>query len=129
LNARLGYAAATGIVLAVEVFIALFVRDGFVRPYVGDVLAVILVYLALRTATSLRVAPAAAAALGIAFAVELGQLVNLLDMLGLRGNRVARVILGSGFDPADLLAYAAGALCAVLVERARTGVAFRALRR
>ena len=36
------------ILFFVELFIALFVRDRFIRPYFGDVLVVILVYTAVR---------------------------------------------------------------------------------
>ena len=35
-------------VLAVEVFIALYVHDSFVRPYLGDVLVVVVIYFFLR---------------------------------------------------------------------------------
>jgi hypothetical protein len=45
---RPAYALAALIIFAIEVCIALFVHDGFIRPYVGDVLAVALVYAALR---------------------------------------------------------------------------------
>lgn len=114
-----GYALAAAALFAVEICIALFVRDGFVRPYLGDVLAVILVYAGVRAVTTLRVVPAVLVALGVAFAVELGQLVGILDMLGLRSNAIARVVLGSGFELKDLLAYLAGAAIVLAVERLR----------
>ena len=38
---RPGHALAAVILLVVEVLIALSVRDRFVRPYLGDVLAVV----------------------------------------------------------------------------------------
>ncbi len=50
-----GYAALTALLLAIEVVIALFVHDAIVRPYVGDALAVILVYTGLRAVTRLPV--------------------------------------------------------------------------
>lgn len=94
-------------------------RDRFVRPYLGDVLAVILVYAGLRAVLGVSVGQAVAAALVIAFAVELGQLIGILDMLGLRGNAVARVVLGAGFEVKDLIAYLAGAGIVLLAERLR----------
>ena len=42
--------------------IALFVRDAFIRPYIGDVLAVALVYTALRAIVPLTMIPAIATA-------------------------------------------------------------------
>ena len=105
--------------LAVEVLIALFVRDEFVRPYLGDVLAVAFLYAALRAATPLGRAPALGLTLAIALGVEIAQALNLLDAIGLRDNAVARTVLGGVFDWADLGAYAAGALLVAVVERLR----------
>jgi hypothetical protein len=116
---RPGYALATLALFAVEICIALFVRDAFVRPYGGDVLAVALVYCGLRAVTRLSVRGAVAVAFGIAVLVELGQLIGLLDLLGLRGNGVARVVLGGSFEWQDFAAYGAGALAVLLIERWR----------
>lgn len=113
------YAAMTLVLLLTEIAIALFVRDAIVRPYVGDALAVVLVYAGLRTITRLGVVPATSLALLTAFVIEFGQYFRLLDHIGLAGNRRARIILGSGFDPRDFLAYAAGAITILLVERYR----------
>ena len=48
---RLISAAIFAAVLGAEILIALFVHDSFVRPYVGDVLAVVCVYFLLRIIT------------------------------------------------------------------------------
>jgi hypothetical protein len=116
---RRSYTVATLVVFTIEVIIALFVRDRFIRPYIGDVLAVGLVYLALRAVTPLRVAPALFSTLLIAFAIELGQLFDLLGALGLRHNQVARIVLGGSFDLHDFAAYATGAVCVLAVEIVR----------
>jgi hypothetical protein len=118
---RRRYAAAAFAVLLVELFIALVVRDRVVRPYLGDSLAVILVYLALRAMLPLSVRAASGLAFAIACAVELGQLVHLVDRLGLGGNRAARVVLGTGFDPTDFLAYGGGAILVLVIEHLRRG--------
>ncbi|MFA6113222.1 MAG: DUF2809 domain-containing protein [Sphingomonas sp.] len=110
------YAAAGVALLMVEIAIALFVHDAVVRPFIGDGLAVMLVYCALRAVTPLGVGAAVAAALATAFAIEFGQLVGVLDLLGLRANRLAAVLLGTGFDPMDFVAYAGGALCVLAAE-------------
>ena len=112
----LSYLIAALAIFTIEVLIALFVRDAFIRPYIGDVLAVALVYTALRAVTPLGLWPAMILTLAIALAVELGQLFNLLDAAGLRGSQVARIVLGGSFDPADLAAYLAGAVLVVLAE-------------
>lgn len=116
---RPGYALAAILVFLIEVAIALWVRDRFVRPYLGDVLAVILVHLALRALTTLRPVPAALTALAVGVAVEIGQAAGLLNLLGLADNQVARVVLGTSFSVNDLVCYAAGAVIALLAEQAR----------
>jgi hypothetical protein len=111
------YAVAALFIFLVEVGIALFVRDDFVRPYAGDVLAVMLVCTALRAITPLRLGSALAVTLAIALVIELAQAANLLGALGLADNALARTVLGGSFDWFDLLAYGAGAVVIVVVER------------
>ena len=82
-------------------------------------LAVVLVYLVLRAATPLRTLAATLLAVGVAFAIEFGQLFDLLHRLGLAHFRIARVVLGSSFDVADLLAYVVGGAAIVAVETIR----------
>jgi hypothetical protein len=60
----------------------------------------------------------AAAALAFCFAVEASQLYHAPALDALRGTTVGRLVLGSGFDPRDLVAYAAGVLVACAAERA-----------
>jgi len=98
------------------------VHDDLVRPYLGDSLAVVLVYLSLRAVIPWRVLPALVAALLFAVAVELGQLFHLIDVVGLRGNRLAGFVLGGYFDVRDLACYALGAACALAVESAPKAV-------
>ncbi len=112
-----GYALAAVTLFAIEVVIALYVRDRFVRPYLGDVLAVLLVYCGLRAVLRIGIATAALMAFGVAVLVELGQLIGILDLLGWRGSALARTVLGTGFDWKDLGAYAVGAFIAVAIEK------------
>ncbi|MEZ5961025.1 MAG: DUF2809 domain-containing protein [Hyphomonadaceae bacterium] len=114
---RRGIYGATAIALfAIEVLIALFVRDDFVRPYVGDVLAVAFVYASLRALTPLGFAKAIALTLAVALGVEVSQALGLLGFLGLADNQLARIVLGGVFDWHDLMAYAAGGAVVAAVE-------------
>lgn len=115
-RSRTVYLVAAIIIFAIEVLIALFVRDAFIRPYVGDVLAVALVYGVIRAASPLSRMQAAAASLAIAVAIEIVQALNLLDALGLRDNAFARTVLGGSFDWLDLAAYAAGAVISLAID-------------
>ncbi len=119
LSFRPGYALAALALFLVEVAIALWVKDRFIRPYGGDVLATILVYLALRAVTDLRVMPASLVALGLSFMVEGAQAFDLVARLGLADNVPARTILGTAFAVEDLLAYTAGALIVLVCEARR----------
>lgn len=92
---------------AVEVAIALFVRDAFVRPYLGDVLVVVVVYCFARSfLPAWRMLPAGVFL--FAAAIEVSQYFGLVARLGLQNNRVLAVMLGSTFDWADLLCYFCG---------------------
>lgn len=118
---RSTYLIAAVVLFGVEVAIALFVRDDFVRPYIGDVLAVALVYTALRALTPLSLRSALGITLAIAALIEVAQAAKLLSALGLGENRLARIVFGGSFDWLDLLAYAAGGIMIVLVELTGAG--------
>ncbi|MEI8601418.1 DUF2809 domain-containing protein [Shewanella sp. PP-Sp27a-2] len=110
-----------------EVLIALYAPAGFIRGFVGDVLVVILLFCMVRAVVPLAVNSVANskeegikrlfqtpwlafAVLLFAFAIEFGQYWGLVDKLGLGGNRLARIVIGSHFDPLDLVAYFVGYL-------------------
>ncbi len=119
LTFRPGYAIATLVVFLIEVVIALYVRDDFVRPYGGDILAVVFVYLGFRTITTMSVHVAAGAALGVAFLVEIAQALNIITLVGLADNQIARVVLGTSFAWGDIAAYIAGYVLILICERIR----------
>lgn len=110
------YLIAAIALFAIEVLIALFVRDDFIRPYVGDALAIGLVYATLRALTPLSFPQSLALTLAIALVIELAQAVGLLGALGLADNELARIVLGGVFDWHDLAAYAAGGVIIVAIE-------------
>ncbi len=63
------------ILLAIEVLIALFIHDSFVRPYVGDILAVTVVYFFLRIFIPEKYPWLPAAVFAFATAVEINDSV------------------------------------------------------
>jgi hypothetical protein len=101
----------------IEVFIALFVHDSFIRPYVGDYLVVILIYCFVRAfirASSLIVA---IGVLLFAYAIEVLQYFRIVDRLGLSDNVIAKTVIGYGFEWWDLLAYTLGVATVLILER------------
>jgi hypothetical protein len=109
------YAVLSVGLFAVEVFIALFVHDRLVRPFVGDMLVVILVFTLCRTVIKADYFGLALCVLIFSFAVEIAQYFNLISILGLQDSRLARTIIGSTFDFHDLIAYSAGALLICII--------------
>ena len=113
------YLAASLALLAVLVLIALFVRDAFVRPFLGDVLALVWLYLTARAFVARAPVVLATAALSVAYLLEFAQYLGAADALGLSAGSPLRVAIGSTFDPLDLLAYTLGWAGALAAERAR----------
>ncbi|MBO6517210.1 MAG: DUF2809 domain-containing protein [Bacteroidia bacterium] len=101
----------------VEVCIALFVHDSFVRPFVGDFLVVFLLYFLVRGGTRLPALYTAWLVLTVSFAIEIGQYFNLVGLLGLESYRWARIIIGTSFHWLDLVAYLAGVFVVYAVDR------------
>lgn len=114
-----GYLAAAFLLLAVEVYIAVAVHDRFVRPHLGDALVVILLHCLVAGVVDWPRPRIALGALCFAFAVELGQALRLVERLRLQDHRILRVVIGTDFDPGDLLAYAGGAALVLAVEGLR----------
>ena len=100
----------------IEVLIALYVKDDFVRPYVGDYLVVMLIYCAVRTFIKANPVKIAIAVLLFAYLIEILQYFRIVDRLGLSGNPVAKTVIGYGFEWWDMLAYTLGVLTILVVE-------------
>ena len=90
-----------------------------VRDVLGDALwAAMVVWWIAAIAPASRLPWRAAVALALCFAVEFSQLWHLPVLDALRRTTAGHLVLGSGFDPRDFAAYAAGVLAAVFLERA-----------
>jgi len=111
------YFALTLLLFVVEVIIALYVTDQFVRPYIGDLLVVILLYCFIRSFFLLPVLPLAAGVLIFSFVVEFLQAVHLVDILGLGKSTLARTLLGTLFSWYDLLSYGVGIALVLVFEK------------
>ncbi len=90
-----------------------------VRDVLGDALwAAMVVWGIAAVAPALARSWRAVGALAICVVIEFSQLVHSPALDALRRTTAGHLVLGSGFDPRDLAAYAAGVLAAVLLERA-----------
>ncbi|MBC7534982.1 MAG: DUF2809 domain-containing protein [Ferruginibacter sp.] len=111
------YFYITGIIFLIEILIAVFLKKGIIRYYIGDFLVVILIYSFLRSFFNLRVSTTAFMVLAFSYTVEILQYYNLVEMIGLQDYRLARIIIGTSFAWIDLIAYTLGILFVWVVEK------------
>ena len=113
---RLAFLAAALLILAIEIYIAICVKSGFVRNYAGDVLAVVLLYALMRAAFAAPPSNLALKIFAFAVALELAQYFGAVQILGVE-NKILKVIIGGTFDFTDLLCYAVGCVLASAYEK------------
>jgi hypothetical protein len=117
LTFNLKYFLPALILFITEVLIALFVHDGFIRPYFGDYLVVMLIYCAVKTFVKASPLKVAAGVLIFSYVIEVLQYLHIVDRLGLSGNVIAKTVIGYGFEWWDILAYSLGVITLLIIER------------
>ena len=113
LSPRCTYLLSFVVIFILEILIALYVNDRFIRPYGGDVLVVILLgclYRSIRPRGSLWLS---GGIFLLAVGVEVAQYFNFVELIGLGHIDFFRVLMGTSFAWADIWSYAAG--CAVFL--------------
>lgn len=116
---RMLYGIVFGVLLIIEVLIALFCNDAIIRPYVGDMLVVVVVYCLVRIFIPEKNSLMPIWVFLFAAGVEGLQYLELVKKLGLEQNTFMRTILGSVFDWKDIWCYGAGC---ILLEIGRAHV-------
>lgn len=111
------YFILTVILFLIEVLIALYMHDEFIRPTLGDLLVVILLYCLLRSVVVLPVLTASIFVLLFAYTVEFLQYLNIVEKLGLQHSETARTIIGTSFSCTDIAAYSLGIIFVIIIER------------
>lgn len=106
------------VLFLIELGIAIFLNDDFIRPYVGDVLVVILIYATVRAFFKVSISTAAIAVLLFAFGVEFLQYFRIVEILGLESSAIARTVIGTTFVWEDLIAYTIGVGILLGLEKA-----------
>ena len=102
--------------LGLEIAIATYLKTGFIRAYLGDLLVVILLYCLLMSILKPSVKTGLLLTLAIAFAIELLQLINLTRFFPQEYKQLATLVLGSHFSWLDLLMYVLGIVVAGITE-------------
>ena len=119
LTVNKNYLYFTVLLFIVETLIAIYVHDQFIRPYLGDVLVVILIYCFVRSFLKIPVVPAAFGVLLFSYFIELLQYFNFVTVVGLENHKIARIVLGSSFEWLDIVAYTFGFFLVLLLENLR----------
>ncbi len=106
--------------LVAEVLIALFVHDKIVRPYIGDILVVILMYTLIRSFIEKPTRYLPIYLFIFSGGVELLQYFKLIEILGLHKNRFIATIMGTTFDMKDIGCYFIATILLVIWENIQT---------
>jgi hypothetical protein len=106
----------TLILFLIEVCIAVFINDSFIRPFIGDVLVVILIYCFVRTFWNIHPFIVAPSVLAFSYTIEFLQYFDFVNKLGLQNNKILAIALGSTFDWKDIVAYTIGIIIVIWLE-------------
>lgn len=113
---RITYVIIFVILVAIEVLIARYVHDDFIRPYVGDILVAVLVYCFARIFIPKGIKLMPLYVFVFATMVEILQYFRMVEILGLENNTFFRVLLGSVFDVKDIVCYGIGCVLLGIME-------------
>ena len=107
---RFYYISVAVVLLITEVLIALFVKDNFIRPHLGDVFVVILIYAFLRIFFPTKPVWLPVPVLLFAILVEVLQYYHIVQVLHLSNSVFFSTLIGGCFDWKDIASYGFGAL-------------------
>lgn len=103
------------IIIFIEVFIAVFIHDSFIRPYIGDVLVVVAIYCFLR----IFILPYKLLPLYIflfSASVEILQYFDIVSILNI-SNKFLSVLIGAVFDFKDIICYFTGCFLLMIWQK------------
>ncbi len=115
-RSRLLYAAAFLLLVVVEVLIALYVDDAFIRPYGGDIIVIGVLYCFVRIIFPEKIRLLPIWLFLFACCVEAAQAVDYVSLLGLGDIPFFNILLGASFSWIDILCYAAGSIVCFLFQ-------------
>lgn len=113
---NLYYCIAFIVLLLIEIAIAVFLKEGFIRHTFGDYLVVILLYCFFKSFISGAQWGIVIFTLIIAYVIEFLQLTNFLQLLGLHHHKLANIVFGNSFSVQDLIAYTLGIFTVLIFE-------------
>lgn len=121
INFNRGYFIASVILFLIEILIAQYAHDNFIRPYFGDFLVVLLLYCSAKTFLKVSVSATSLSVLLFSFTIEFLQSIHIVTRIGLADSKLANTLIGNSFSWADILAYTLGVVFIYSVEYLRFG--------
>ena len=121
MNISIKYITLFLVLFAIEVIIATYIHDNFIRPYLGDTIVIVLIYafvmgfFSVGHTLSSKIKVAFYVLL-FAFIIEGLQASSFIYKIGLGDQKWAQVILGTSFSWWDIIAYIAGFIAIVCIE-------------
>lgn len=116
LTPRTKYALAFLSLFLIEALIAIFIHDNFIRPYIGDVLVMVLLYFFVQAILPDKIKYLPIYLFLFGTLVEFLQYCHIVEHLHLESNSVAKVVIGSVFDSKDIVCYGIGCLLVLLAK-------------
>jgi hypothetical protein len=111
------YFLLTVLLFGIEIIIAKYFHDPIIRPYIGDLLVVILIYCFIKSFLNTPIFATAISVLVFAFTIELLQYFHIVDKLHLQNYPIARIVIGTSFEWIDLIAYTVGIIFVLYIEK------------
>ncbi len=102
--------------IACILIVKLFSDNQFIRGFIGDIIIIWFIYFFIKVFYDFHAAKLTIFTLAVAFTTEFLQYLKFTTFLGLEHSIMARLILGSVFDPYDLLAYTIGAILVYMID-------------
>ena len=111
------YFVTTIFLFIVEVLIATkLAYIDWLRAYIGDVLMVILIYTFIQTFFKIDKTKTIFGVFIFACAIEFAQYFHFAELLGLKENKIAMILLGNSFSWIDILCYVFGCILVLLTS-------------
>lgn len=95
------------LIFFIEIYIGIFVKDKIIRPYIGDILVIPLVYSFINIFFKNNFKKSILGVVVFAIFIEILQFYNIVKVLGIN-NKILKIIIGSTFDFKDIICYILG---------------------
>lgn len=117
---RIQYLLCFILLLMIEICIAVYVHDQFIRPYIGDILVVVVIYCFIRIFFPKGIKGLPVDIFLFAVVVEVLQYIHIAEILakiGMPDNIILQTAIGATFDMKDIICYGVGCILLLGYEK------------